>query len=449
MSQPPPLVALGLIALIACPAATPPPPAADTATDDSAVEDTRPNLIFVLLDDFGVDVFGPSGVAVTPAKMPTLERLAAEGTYFERAYAYATCSPTRAAWLTGRYGRRTGIGRTVNHDHTDELSIDEISLPRLTSDHRYPWHAVGKWHLASAWSPSGFNHPLALGFESYQGSFSNVNDYFSYTKVLRDGSDTLISGRYLTTDTIDDAITVATTATPPFGLYVSLHAPHAPWHTPPTTLQSTYVHSGDAPRLQYRAALEALDTELSRLLDALPPNSIVVVMGDNGTPGEVVAPPYNPNFAKSTLFELGVRVPLVVHGPGVSAAARTDAFVHVLDLYPTFADLIDVDVPHAIDGRSFAPLIADPTLRGPRDAIIVERFHPNGPPPYGNDDRAIRLGDYKLYRDDKDGDAFFHLVDGPQETSNLLNQPMSATDTAAFEQLSAELDAWIVEVSSP
>jgi arylsulfatase A-like enzyme len=413
-----------------------------TEASDTEITPSRPNIVVVVFDDFGNDVFGPSGYASGPAEMPNLESLVADGTYFTSAYSYPSCSPTRSAIVTGKFGRRTGIGRTITPDQNFELALSEVTIAEAGALAGYQWHAVGKWHLASPFSPSGIRHPLKQGFVTYQGVFANLANYLNYFKVHEDGIVSLVEGRYLTTDEVDDAVRVVTTAREPFGLYLTFHAPHSPFHMPPTSLQGTTSLPADPDSTLYRAMLEAADTELGRLLEVLPENTVVFALGDNGTPFDAVLPPFDPALAKNTVGELGVNVPLVVWGPGIAVGGRSSALLHVVDLYATIAALMGADASAALDSRSFADLLVDPTAPGPRTEVVVEEFAPNGSGPYVRDVRAIRDVRYKYVRDAEFGELLFDVGEQPQEGANLLDAPLDADAQVALDRLRGQLDVW-------
>jgi arylsulfatase A-like enzyme len=131
-------------ALAAC--GRPEPPALVTP------EGRPPNVLIVLLDDVGTDKIGAYAEHPRPAHTPNLDALAAEGVLFRNAWATPQCSPSRAALLTGRYGRRSGVGRTVQaYESSYELPPDELTLPEMLRGAPDAWDSseVGKWHLAT------------------------------------------------------------------------------------------------------------------------------------------------------------------------------------------------------------------------------------------------------------------------------------------------------------
>ncbi|MEQ1505916.1 MAG: sulfatase-like hydrolase/transferase [Myxococcota bacterium] len=370
------------------------------------------NVLIVIADDLGVDQVGAYGHPLAPPT-PNVDALAARGRRFDTAWASSTCSPTRASVMTGRLGRRTGMGAVVQPWTDVALPLAETTLAELVALAEPPWAtaAVGKWHLADPDTSTGIDDPLAQGFGSYAGALGNLYDdwritgprsgYYRWLEV-RDGA-TTIQTRYATTVAADDAIAAIRDLPPPWLVYLAFNAPHEPLDPPPAALCPTLgAVSPLAPKaVRYAALIEAMDTELGRVLAAIDPDDTTVVfLGDNGTPEFGVLPPLVPSQAKGTPFEGGVHVPLIVAGPTVGApGAATSALVHAVDLFPTVAALAGVplsaiDVP--LDGLDLGPLLADPDAQWPRTALFTEQFAPNGPGPYASDVRASRDASFKV-----------------------------------------------------
>ena len=167
---------------------TPPSPA-DSGTETVAPLD---NVLIVLIDDVGVDNVGVYGRSDSAPLTPSLDALAAEGVRFDNAYAYPTCSPTRGAILTGRYGRRHGLGNVIHpHKTTRQMRVSEVTIPRMLGLAATPWStaALGKWHLAGFHSNDGLNHPNVLGFDHYRGNFGNLQDQMTDNGGQRVGYD--------------------------------------------------------------------------------------------------------------------------------------------------------------------------------------------------------------------------------------------------------------------
>jgi arylsulfatase B len=438
-------------------------PTSPTSPTVSPVD--RPNVLLVLGDDMGTDKVAAYGEHPMPPSTPTLDALAADGVLFRNAYAYPACSSTRGALMTGRYGRRTGLGRAIDMYGDAGLSDAEWTVAESLGEAGYHTMALGKWHLAAYGIPDWTNAPHRAGFASYAGAPSNVWDSFQeleqqthYYFWEKNTEGTLsLETLYTTVDTVDDALGALAEAQEPWLTYLAFNAPHGPFLPPPPELhnQDLSLTPGLLVRL-YDAGVEALDTELGRLLDGIDPEvrgrTLVIFLGDNGTPEAGVAPPWVPQLAKLTMAEGGINVPMIVSGAGVVAPGReTDALVHVVDLLPTLAELAGGSVQADVDGLSFLPQLVDPDAPGPREVLYTERFGPNGVGvPRVMDQRAVRDGRFKLVRFDVGIEGLFDLQgrydDGPEL---IVAGPLSAEAEEAYARLSEALDGWEAELGLP
>ena len=401
-----------------------------------------PNVLLVIADDLGVDELASYGRGASHARTPTLDRLAARGLSFDRAYANPTCSPTRAELLTGRYPIRHRVGAIIRPKNGSwTLSADEVTLAERLTAGGLRTGAFGKWHLGSADDRSS---PNDAGFERYEGSMNGVPDYHRFLEV-RDGerSSTPVE-RYNTTEIVDDALRwLEEVGDASWFVWLAFHAPHAAvtprgqqFQAPPDALLAEPLADDADDRAIYLAMIEALDTELGRLLERVDlDRTLVVFVGDNGVPFGVHAPGTSATRIKKTPYEGGVHVPLVIAGPDV-ANGRCDALVKVADLFPTiveFAGAPATDGP-PIDGLSLAPYFEDPAADPVRDHLVCEMFEPNGlgiPP---RSARAILFGPWKLIAASRmnpfpndAGLRLFNLEWDANERRDLLSQPEPLT----------------------
>ncbi len=402
------------------------------------------NIMLVILDDVGVDLIAAYG-AGDPANTPVIDGLAANGMRFENAWATPVCSPARAAMLTGRHGFRTGVGRGIGWFTAEfELSVDEVTIADLIA----PTHAsfaAGKWHLSAKDISDGF-HPLLLGFEHHRGSLPNLgplfgDGYFDYTRSV-DGIP-FPSTNYATTDTVDDALTLIATTPEPWFAWVSFNAPHGPFHVPPAELHTYALPPEltiDTVPIHGRAMLEALDTELGRLLTSMDPavlaDTTIIVVGDNGTGIQVVTEPHDPAKAKETVYQGGVHVPLIVSGPGVVPGSSCDALVNVTDIHETVVELAG-HTSSAEDSFSFVPFLSDPDLPTLRTRNYTENFSPNGFGPFDEWQRAARDPRFKLIQFHDNGS----LIPFAEEFYDLENDPLELVDLLAAGPLSPQAAA--------
>jgi hypothetical protein len=304
-------------------------------------------------------------------------------------------------------------------------------------------------------SAHGLTHPQASGFDSHSGTLANLavrgsrgvrGSYHEWQK-LTDGS-LATSRSYATTATVDDALMAMSEMTTPWLLWVAFHAPHRPLHAPPPALSS---HATATPVDRFRASIEALDSEMGRLLSQVPEDTTVVFLSDNGTPGDFARAPFAAGRSKGTLFEGGVRMPLLIAGPLVGQpGTRSDALVHVVDVFATIVELAGVDpgalrdaagVPVRIDGVSLLPLLREPATAGVRKFVFQGRSKENGPGPRAREEWMVRDATHKLTRRCVDGrceEALFRL-EGVVE-GNPLAADAGGADAAARGRLRSELD---------
>ena len=394
----------------------------------------KPNIVLVLADDLGVDLIAAYGEGPSPACTPTIDALTAEGQLYRNAWTNPTCSATRAELMTGRYGFRTGIGRPGS---TAVLDLGEITLPEMMSG--YDNAAVGKWHLAGG----DETHPNNSGFARFAGSLgSGVSDYFDWEKT-EDGSQYQTT-TYTTTDTTNEAINSVLSMQEPWFLYVAYNAPHAPYHNPPADLCTCSTGFCAASRggkfRRGRAALEAMDTELARLLavvENVDPDALIVFVGDNGTAGGLSEPPFDGSRAKGTVYEGGINVPLIIKGPEV-VPGEVEALVCTTDLFATFADLAGAP-SQAEDSVSMVPYLQGSSAPI-REYVYAEYFSPNGPGPYTVHNRAVRRDRYKLIRREGQPDELYDLLNDPFELTDLFPGLQAGTpEWDAYQELVGNL----------
>ncbi len=382
-----------------------------------------PNILVVLLDDVGRDKVHAYGESAAAPPTPNLDALAARGVLFRNAWAYHSCSPTRAALLTGRHSDRTGIGSVIRSGDGvyTPLGLSETTLPEALPG--YTSVALGKWHLRDLGDPD--THPIDSGFDAVSG-YLGSNDYLSWSWNLN-GTLTPRTG-YFPTELAGQAIETLRRVPEPYFVYYCPKLAHSPYHVPPQSLH-TRGHPGSIWG-QHAAMSESIDTVVGRLLEFVDlDQTYVFVMGDNGSPGEAVVSPFQLNQAKGSVYEGGVRVPLIVAGPGVSRGTECAELVHVTDIFATVRELSGLGPPSqgAEDSVSFAAQLTDPLQPGAREALFVHKFPFPGLP--GPDVRALRTRRWKLiHRTSSQRFELYDLASDPFELADLLvTQPGPGT----------------------
>lgn len=398
------------------------------------------NTLLLIADDVGIDGIGVYAAVANPPPTPNLDQLARGGVLFRNALANPVCSPTRACMFTGRYAFRTGIGQVVGNG-AQGLQLSEQTLPEVLNANGTRHALIGKWHLGDA---IGADAPNQHGFGHFTGTLGpQVSNYFSWQKTTN--GTTTTSTAYATTDLVNEALAWIGTQTGSWVCVVAFQAAHTPLHAPPAALHSqdlTGLNPGTTPLPFFKAMVEAMDTEIGRLLTSLPPtvlaNTNVVFMGDNGSPRNVTQAPFDPLHAKGTLYEGGTHVPLMVSGPIVVAPGReVAALVDPTDYFATVCELQGIDaraqVPTSVslDSVSFAPYLRSATQLPLRTVAHVELF------PGVGAGHAVRDARWKLIRFSgmNARDELFDLAADPQEQVNLYDGSLTPEQQAAYEDL--------------
>jgi arylsulfatase A-like enzyme len=306
---------------------------------------------------------------------------------------------------------------------------------------------VGKWHLARVDDFSG--HPQKLGFDYAAVSRENLGSYFSWSKNVM-GKPVGVK-KYATTDTVDEAIArikAAQAMGKPWFIYAAFHAAHNPLHLPPKHLvrtPSAGLSKQPMDLHQYRAMIEAIDTEIGRLLRAAP-EAYVFFLSDNGASSKLqpASPAEAPDTAelekrgKGSIYDGGIHVPFIVAGPDVRTG-EAEALVNTTDLFATIAELAGVK-SEAEDSISFVQVLRGVST-GQREFAYAERFR------RGKVKRTIIGSRYKLnYFRQKQMDARFELYDlgsDPQEQTNLLGAKMAPEVRVAYDLLKTRLDSLV------
>ena len=385
-----------------------------------------PNILLVIADDLGLDASSQYDVAAEHPVTPTLDRIATEGLVFENAWSNPTCSPTRAGILTGKFGTRTGVlvaGDVLSEDETSLQSFIHQYLPG-----KYVDAVIGKWHLAE--QPGSQDHPAKLGIGYYAGILGGgVDDYENWTLSINGQRSNETT--YTTSKLVDLAVEWTGEQENPWFLWLAFNAPHTPFHLPPGELHSRELSGTESdiaanPLPYYFAAIEAMDTEIGRLLDSLDTetraNTIVIFVGDNGTPGQVAQSPYSRTKAKGSLYQGGVNVPLYISGPGITRISeREAALINTTDLFSTIAALAGVNVDTIHDSISFENLHSE---GGEHERYFQysERSTDTG------EEWAVSDGMYKLIESTSDTQQFYHLSVDPYEDEDLIETGTAAMD---------------------
>lgn len=413
------------------------------------------NIVFILIDDMGW-----TDLAVYGSKLyetPNIDRLAAQGMRFTDAYAAAPlCSPTRASVLTGKYPARLHLTMALPGTLRPQpyhrmsgpamppgLPLEEMTIAKALKSVGYATAAIGKWHLGKA----GY-YPENHGFDVRYGTtdFGMATSQF-YPRWKEGGRAIPVEGspgEYLGDRLTSEALRfIEDNKSRPFFLYLSHYAVHTPVEAPPT-LVNKYKAKVDPKSPQhhpvYAAMVESVDESVGRVMRKLDETGIadrtvIIFTSDNG--GVVNVQRYTPDpleptsniplrDGKATLFEGGIRVPLIIKWHAVTKPnSVSNTPVISADFFPTITDMVGVrPYAAAIDGLSLVPILkGDRKLR--RNALFWHYPH--------NDYwamSAVRQGDYKLIEYLEDGRVeLYNLRDDIGETKNLAGKlPSKATE---------------------
>jgi arylsulfatase A-like enzyme len=387
----------------------------------------------------GVDACPGYATGSVKPNMPNLSKMINEGITFDNVWAYPVCSPTRSSIFSGKYGYRTGV---LNVDDASTIPADEKSLHTYIDEqtgNAYSHSIIGKWHLSGREA----SRPTDMGVGHYAGLLTGaVQDYFSWS--LTENSQTNTYDGYVTTKFTDLAIDWINDQDKPWFCWLAYTAPHSPFHLPPDSMHTQNGLPSDTasinanPQPYYMAMLESLDFEIGRLLDAIPENelenTVIVFLGDNGTPGQVIQSPYDRTTSKGSLYQGGIHVPMIISGAGVNRMnEHEDQLISSVDLFSTLAQLAGSAVPGYFDSKSFASLLSVST-ETERKYVYSEVL--NSTP--NRSGFAIRNHQYKLIRFDNGNERFYDLNSDAFEANNLLTGNLNSQEQSAYDELVAE-----------
>ena len=415
-----------------------------------------PNIIFILADDLGWAELGCYGNTFN--ETPSLDRLAQDGMRFTQAYAAApVCSPYRVSLMAGQYPVRTGITDYLRPDDPKHLSTDDVTVAELLKSAGYVTGIIGKWHL-TGYANHGAEEvgPDRQGFDevivSENRGIAGGSYFFPY-HFNREIQQRLPGREYLVDRCNLEAVEfIERHPDRPFFLYLSHYAVHTRLNGKPELVAKYEAKPGAGKGPQARrnnphlaAQLESIDQGVGMIRDklrelGLAENTIIIFTGDNG--GEDKVTVNGPLRAgKSTLYEGGIREPLLVSWPGVTPPGRVcETPVCSVDFYPTLAQSAGTHpAPNqVVDGVSLVPLLKDPEAHLDRDTFYWH--YPLDKPHFlgGRSAGAIRQGDWKLIE-------FFDT--GAVELYNLAEDPGEKHSLAAerpdrMQELLDLLHAW-------
>lgn len=394
-----------------------------------------PNILLIIADDVGKDALNGFTEGSIKPSTPTIDGIRNNGLSFSNLWVYPTCSPTRASILTGRYGYRTGVKRAG-----DELGQSEVALQAYISEetnNEYASAIIGKWHLSGNDQTA---NPESFGIDYYAGLIRGFVDNYCQWPLTEDGFSS-VQNEYSTKVFTDLSIDWVNEQSKPWFLWLAYNAPHTPFHTPPSEMHSqgalpAYADGMD-PIPYYMAAIEAIDYQIGRLLDNIPAdelaNTVIIFIGDNGTPGQVAQSPYSSTTVKNTLYQGGINTPMFISGTGVSRTGNDSNLITSSDLFSTIAQISGVSSSTINDSKSFKSLFTQSSIL--RDFQYSELN--NGV----TDAWTISNGAYKLMQNTNGEEEMYSLTDDPYEDNDLLTGSLSSMEQNIKIELETGLDA--------
>lgn len=416
------------------------------------VPPVRPNIIYIIADDLG---WHDAGFQGSDIRTPHLDKLAQEGARFAQFYVQPMCTPTRAAFMTGRYPMRYGLQTgVIPAAGSYGIPLDEYLLPQMLGDAGYKTALVGKWHLGHA-KPDYW--PRQRGFDSFYGALVGEIDHFKHSShgvkdwyrnnkpIEEEGFDNSLFG--------DEAVRTVERhhSGSPLFLYLAFTAPHTPFQAPKDYLDR-YKHIEDENRRAYAAMISVMDDGIGKVVAALEKrgmrdNTLIVFHSDNGgvrsslfagdskVSGGLPADNEPYRDGKGTLYEGGTRVVALANWPGRIKPGVVDGMVHVVDMVPTLAKLAGARSGKSkpLDGMDVWAVISE-NKPSPRDEVVY-----NVDPLAG----AVRRGDWKLvWRASlPQSIELFDLSKDPSEASNLADSNPGKTKElqARITELAGEM----------
>lgn len=373
----------------------------------------RPNVVLIITDDVGYGDIGSYGAR--DIRTPSIDRLARQGVRLTDFYAAPQCTPTRAALITGRYQQRVRLERALSSNAAaleQGLPTTGRSLPQLLKNNGYATALVGKWHLG--YKPE-FG-PNAHGFDYFYGFLSGYVDFYHHTRG--DGASDFFENTTPVSDSgyMTDLITAravrfieqSAAAARPFFLEVAYNAAHWPIQPPDRPSRAANNGGFQSPtdsvpptRRDYAAMLERADAGVAQIVATLERlgltrNTLVIFTNDNG--GEWLSSNAPLFHRKDTLWEGGIRVPLILRWPGRIPSGKTIVQPGItMDLTATVLSATGAPIPDnaALEGLDLLPVLEGRAL--PVQRTLFWRI--SSPL---RQQRAVRKGDWKLLVDGDD-----------------------------------------------
>jgi len=401
----------------------------------SAAE-AQPNIVIIVADDMGWADIGYHNPEIIS---PNLDRLAETGVVLETHYVQPQCTPTRVALMTGRYPSRFGLHCT-QASNEQAYPVGTLTLASMLKTAGYATAITGKWHMGSKpqWGPNNY------GFDYSYGSLAGAIGMYDHRYRLNSPDVTtwhrnhqfIEEVGHVTDLVAEDAVQwIQKEHDKPFFLYVPFHAVHTPL-VESHRLVAKYDAIANPDRRLFAAAVTHLDEAIGRIVEALDQtgrrdNTLIIFFSDNGgihtgyrggnypPPDPKLSAGFSSNAplrsGKTHVYEGGMRVPALVNWKNHVKPAKIEVPMHAVDWMPTLAHLVNFKPPEESkwDGQDIWPQLTGAKAQSDRQLYWV----------WGNNRQALRAGDWKILRDDADGEwELYHLSADPTETNDLAEK---------------------------
>ncbi|MDA1265714.1 MAG: arylsulfatase [Planctomycetota bacterium] len=419
-----------------------------------ALADDKPNIVYILADDLGYGELGSYGQE--KILTPHLDRLAAEGMRFTQHYAGApVCAPSRCVVMTGMHSGHATVRDNLEHkpEGQEPIFADDLTVAEVLKGQGYATGCFGKWGLGF---PGSQGDPLNQGFDRFYGYNCQRHAHNFYPRylwsdderVMLEGNERGLTGPHYSHDLIERELLtfIRENKDGPFFAYVPFTIPHLAlqvpeaslkeylgrWDEEPYTGKSYLPHP--TPKSAYAAMITHMDKSVGRVLQLLEEldlaeDTLVIFTSDNGPthlgPDQVDFEFFDSagglRGLKGSVYEGGIRVPMIARWPGRIAASSTSDHVSAFqDVLPTFAAVAGAAPPEHVDGISFLPSLLGEAHKQRRHLYLYWDF-----PGYGGQ-LAVRAGRWKAVRRGlkQNADAALELYD-------LESDPAESKDVAA------------------
>lgn len=420
-----------------------------------SAESNRPNVILVITDDQGYGDIAAHGNKMI--RTPNLDALYRQSVRLTDFHVDPTCSPTRAALMSGRYSTRTGVWHTIMGRSI--MAAEEVTIAEMMQAAGYRTGMFGKWHLGDNFPCRPHDQGFDVAFYHGGGGVTQTpdyfgNDYFDDT-YFRNGTPEETEG-YCTDVWFDEALKfVEDNRERPFFVYLATNAPHGPYLVA-EEYSAPYAKQGVVGSMApFYGMVTNIDDNMGRLMKKLDEwqladNTILIFMTDNGTAAGVARgrggqradgqrwPGFNAGMRgqKGSEYDGGHRVPFYIRWPAGGIGGNgtdVDELTAHIDVLPTLADLCGIASPQdrSLDGKSLVPLLKNQTDDWPARTLLVHSQRIENPQKWRK--CAVMTKRWRLVN----GNELYDMAADPGQSNNV-----AADHEAVVEQLKAAYEDW-------